>query len=66
MPTCWRPGVDVVLYSGISTDSLLEAIDTTLESRRQFYYSERFDRRGRFLPRLNDFTSNSRQMQVFS
>ncbi len=58
-------GVDVVLYSGISTDSLLEAIDTTLESRRQFYYSERFDRRGRFLPRLNDFTSNSRQMQVF-
>jgi DNA-binding NtrC family response regulator len=58
-------GVDVVLYSGIPMDSLLEALETTLESRRQFYYAERFDRRGRFLPRLNDFTSNSREMQVF-
>lgn len=58
-------GVDVVLYSGISMESLLEAIETTLESRRQFYYADRFDRRGRFLPRLNDFVSNSRQMQVF-
>ena len=58
-------GVDVVLYSGIPMDSLLEALETTLESRRQFYYAERFDRRGRFLPRLNDFASNSRDMQVF-
>lgn len=58
-------GVDVVLYSGIPLDSLMEAIESTLESRRQFHYANRFDRRGRILPRLDDFVSNSRDMQVF-
>lgn len=58
-------GVDVVLYSGISFDSMIEAIESTLESRRQFYYMDRFDQRGRYQPRLNDFVSNSKEMQMF-
>ncbi|HCY85567.1 MAG TPA: sigma-54-dependent Fis family transcriptional regulator [Desulfobacteraceae bacterium] len=58
-------GADVVLYSGTPMISLIEAIESTLESRRQFHYADRFDNRGRFLPRLNDFESQSRHMQVF-
>ncbi len=58
-------GADVVLYSGISLDSLIEAIESTIESRRQFHYLDRFDQRGRFQPRLVDFVSNSREMQIF-
>ncbi len=58
-------GVDVVLYSGIPIDSMLEAIESTLESRRQFYISDRFDPHGRIQPRLNDFVSNSKEMQIF-
>ncbi len=58
-------GADVVLYSGISLDSLIEAIESTLESRRQFYYIDRFDRRGRIKPKLSDFISNSKEMQLF-
>jgi len=56
-------GADVVLYTGISQDSLMEAIESTLESRRQFYFTDRFDQRGRIKPRLNDFISNSEDMQ---
>ena len=58
-------GADVVLYTGISQDSLMEAIESTLEARRQFYYVDRFDQRGRIKPRLNDFISNSEDMQRF-
>jgi len=58
-------GADVVLYSGISQDSLIEAIESTLESRRQFYYVDRFDLRGRIKPKLSDFFSNSKEMQLF-
>jgi len=58
-------GADVVLYTGIAEDSLMEAIESTLESRRQFYYVDRFDQRGRIKPRLNDFVSNSEDMQRF-
>ncbi len=58
-------GIDVVLYTGIPVESLMEAIESTLDSRRQYFYTDRFDRRGRFLPRLNDFESNSRAMQAF-
>ena len=58
-------GIDVVLYSGIQEESLMEAIVSTIDSRRQYHDVDRFDRRGRFLPRLNDFESKSRQMQVF-
>jgi DNA-binding NtrC family response regulator len=58
-------GADVVLYSGILLDSLIEAIESTIESRRQFHHMDRFDQRGRFQPRLNDFISNSKEMQLF-
>jgi len=58
-------GADVVLFSGISFDGICEAIESTIESRRVFYYTDRFDQRGRFQPRLNDFISNSKEMQVF-
>ena len=58
-------GADVVLYTGISQDSLMEAIESTLDSRRQFYYVDRLDQRGRIKPRLNDFVSNSEDMQRF-
>ena len=58
-------GVDAVLYSGLPSDSLIEAIESTLESRRQFHYAGRFDQRGRVQPRLNDFVSNSKEMQMF-
>lgn len=58
-------GADVVMYSGISFDSLMEAIESTIASRRQFFYVDRFDQRGRFQPRLNDFVSNNKDMQLF-
>jgi DNA-binding NtrC family response regulator len=58
-------GADVVLYTGISQDSLMEAIESTLDSRRQFYFVDRLDQRGRIKPRLNDFVSNSEDMQRF-
>ncbi len=58
-------GADMVLYSGISPNSMTEAITSTLDSRRQFYGADRYDQRGRFQPRLNDFVSNSRHMQMF-
>ncbi len=58
-------GIDLVLYTGTPPESLVEALESTLDSRRQYYYADRFDQRGRFLPRLNDFTSNSREMQLF-
>ncbi len=58
-------GADVVLYTGISLDSLVEAIESTLESRRQFFVVDRFDQRGRIKPKLSDFVSNSEDMQLF-
>ncbi|WP_022669361.1 sigma-54 interaction domain-containing protein [Desulfospira joergensenii] len=58
-------GIDVLLHSVVSPESLCEAIESTIESRRQFNYASRFDNRGRFQPRLNDFISNSKAMQVF-
>ena len=58
-------GVDVVLYSGISHNSLVEVIESTILSRQQFYNTDRFDQKGKFLPKLNDFVSNSKEMQFF-
>ena len=58
-------GADAVLYSGISTTSLIEALDTILESRRQFNLLDRYDRKGRLKPKLSDFVSESEQMQLF-
>jgi two-component system, NtrC family, response regulator AtoC len=58
-------GADMVLYSGLPPDQLMEAIETTLTSRQQFYDLNRFDHRGRIQPRLHDFVSSSRDMQLF-
>ncbi|MBU1169951.1 MAG: sigma 54-interacting transcriptional regulator [Proteobacteria bacterium] len=58
-------GADAVLYSGISTTSLVEAVNTILESRRQFNLMDRYDRKGRLKPKISDFVSHSDQMQIF-
>ena len=58
-------GADVVLYSGLSKTSIYEAIDSALESRRQFIQRKRFDRRGVVEPKISDFVMESRAMQVF-
>lgn len=58
-------GADMVLYSGISKKSMSEAIETALDSRRQFIQGRRFDRRGSAEPKMADFVSESRAMQLF-
>ncbi len=58
-------GADVVLYAGISKKSMAEAIETTLESRRQFIQRKRFDRRGQADPKITDFESESQAMKIF-
>jgi len=58
-------GADVVLYTGLSKTRIYEAIDSALESRRQFIQRKRFDRRGLVEPKLSDFVSESQAMQVF-
>lgn len=58
-------GADVVLYAGISKNRLAEAIETTLESRRQFIQKVRLGRRGLANPKLTDFISQSQSMQLF-
>jgi len=56
-------GADVVLYAGISVKSLTEAIETTLESRRQLMQLDR--RKERPQPKIGDFISGSEPMQIF-
>lgn len=58
-------GADVVLYAGVSRKSLSEAIETTLESRRQFIQKRRMIRRGFTEPKISDFVSESQVMQIF-
>ena len=58
-------GADVVLFAGISRKSMLEALETTLESRRQFIRMKRFHRRGLSEPKIADFVSESHVMQLF-
>ncbi len=58
-------GADVVLYTGISEKSLAEAIERTLESRRQLHQIDRFDRKASSRPRIDDFISDSEKMQMF-
>jgi len=58
-------GADVVLYAGVSKKSMAEAIETTLESRRQFIRRKQFDRRGQAEPKITDFVSESQSMQIF-
>ena len=58
-------GADVVLFKGISKKSLVEAIETTLESRRQLIKKDQFDRRGTGNPKISDFLSESENMRIF-
>jgi DNA-binding NtrC family response regulator len=58
-------GADIVLYSGISKKSMTEAVEAALDSRRQFIQRLRTDRRGQAEPKISDFVSESRAMQVF-
>ncbi|HEN20963.1 MAG TPA: sigma-54-dependent Fis family transcriptional regulator [Desulfobacteraceae bacterium] len=58
-------GADVVLYEKVSNKRLIEAIESTLESRRQLNVIDRFDRRGRVKPKISDFVSDSEEMQIF-
>ncbi|MCL7486804.1 MAG: sigma-54 dependent transcriptional regulator [Desulfobulbaceae bacterium] len=58
-------GADVVLYSKIPLEILVEAIEATLESRRQLVHPDRFERKGLTQPKLSDFVSASETMQIF-
>ena len=58
-------GADVVLYAGISKKSMAEAVETALDSRRQFIQRLRLDRRGTADPKIADFVSESQAMQLF-
>lgn len=58
-------GADVVLYAGISKKSMLEAIETSIDLRRQFIQHKRLDRSGLAESKIADFVSESRAMQVF-
>ena len=58
-------GADVVLFAGISRKSMVEALESILESRHQFITRKRFDRRGQAEPKIADFVSDSRVMQLF-
>lgn len=58
-------GADVVLYTGVSKKSMAEAIETALESRRQFIMRKRFDRWGLAAPKIADFVSENQTMQIF-
>lgn len=57
-------GADVVLYAGISRKSLIEAIESTLESRRQMIQKNRLTAKGQASPKLGDFISQSQSMQI--
>lgn len=58
-------GADVVLYSGVSLTSLVEAIETTLESRLQLVKLDLPERKKLEHPKLSDFISLSETMQMF-
>jgi DNA-binding NtrC family response regulator len=58
-------GADVVLYRYLPEDRLAEAIEATLESRRQFLKKDRYDRMGRIKPKISDFVSESQVMRIF-
>ncbi len=58
-------GADVVLYSGLPTKALLEAIDTTIESRRQLAERPIPGKWPTIYPKIEDFVSKSPQMILF-
>jgi len=58
-------GADVILYTGISKKSLVEAIESTVESRLQYISKNRMSSREQMTPKISDFVSESRAMQIF-
>jgi len=58
-------GADVVLYAGISKMRIFQAIESALESRRQFIQRKRYDRRGISEPKITDFVTESQAMRIF-
>ena len=58
-------GGDVVLYSGISRKSLIEALETTIEARRQFIQKEWVGVRGVIPPKISDFVFECEVMKIF-
>ncbi len=58
-------GADVVLFSGLPPKTLAEAIETTLESRRQLVQKSWLERRVDPQPKLNSFISECAPMQIF-
>lgn len=58
-------GADIVLYSEIPVQILVEAIVPTLDYRRQLAQADRFARRTFSHPKLSDFASANEAMQIF-
>ena len=58
-------GADVVLYSRVSSNNLIDAIQATLESRLQLVELNYSARNKGPQPKLSDFISNSEMMQLF-
>ncbi|MBU0484762.1 MAG: sigma-54 dependent transcriptional regulator [Proteobacteria bacterium] len=58
-------GADVVLYERITIQSLIEAIYATLESRQQLIQMEQPGIQVIPPPRINDFSSENEEMQLF-
>lgn len=58
-------GADVALSTRIPLHILVEAIEATLDSRRQLFQVDRFERRTLHQPKLSDFLSTSETMQIF-
>ena len=58
-------GADVVLYTGISRKSLVEALEATIEARRQFIQKEWIGNKGYIPPKISDFVFQSESMRIF-
>ncbi|UCF83071.1 MAG: sigma-54-dependent Fis family transcriptional regulator [Desulfobacteraceae bacterium] len=58
-------GADVALYSGTPRKSIAEAIETTLESRRQFIQKKQFGQKELDKFSINDFVSANESMRIF-
>ncbi|MDY6881081.1 MAG: sigma-54 dependent transcriptional regulator [Thermodesulfobacteriota bacterium] len=58
-------GADVVLYEGTSKKNLAEAIEATLESRRQFVQKKRVSQTSLEKPKITDFYSSNEAMRIF-
>ena len=58
-------GFDTVLYSGLEEQQLFEAMEATIDSRRQFLLHKLMEETTANVPSLADFETNSPAMQLF-